>query len=280
MHELQDNFGQWTKRVFDCWVGHVPCLWLGVCFCSHQGYPMVLLPAPHAFLLRPITSLCPCSPRRLTSHCDIESICMTSSEGLVIGSCAAPFLLPPFLLPSSPRPPVPSHAHAYPQVLVFAIAYGFQQIQNVTRQIGGKTKAKCPYHFVEVMACPSGCLNGGGQIKATAQRTTETNKDLLKRVHSIYQEYLASSRAMDVQRHPLLSLSAPQVPGDQPACDTTPTPTPITPLSAPTVDDVYQKFIGAEVYSDQARKLLHTQYHAVAQTLTTQGVASPAVNNW
>ena len=26
---------------------------------------------------------------------------------------------------------------------------------------------KCDYHFVEVMACPSGCLNGGGQIKPT-----------------------------------------------------------------------------------------------------------------
>eukprot|EP00958_Prasinococcus_capsulatus_P007233 scaffold673_cov410-Prasinococcus_capsulatus_cf.AAC.7 len=24
---------------------------------------------------------------------------------------------------------------------------------------------KCEYHFVEVMACPSGCLNGGGQLK-------------------------------------------------------------------------------------------------------------------
>lgn len=36
------------------------------------------------------------------------------------------------------------------QVLVFAIAYGFQQIQNITRLIGGKTKSKCPYQFVEV----------------------------------------------------------------------------------------------------------------------------------
>jgi hypothetical protein len=26
-------------------------------------------------------------------------------------------------------------------------------------------RGRCAYHYVEVMACPSGCLNGGGQIK-------------------------------------------------------------------------------------------------------------------
>lgn len=34
----------------------------------------------------------------------------------------------------------------------------------------------------QVMACPSGCLNGGGQIKAAAQREEESNRDLLRRV--------------------------------------------------------------------------------------------------
>ncbi len=27
-------------------------------------------------------------------------------------------------------------------------------------------RGKCTYDYVEVMACPSGCLNGGGQIKS------------------------------------------------------------------------------------------------------------------
>ena len=47
-------------------------------------------------------------------------------------------------------------------LLSFALAYGFRNIQNIIRRIKQK---KMTYHFVEVMACPSGCLNGGGQMK-------------------------------------------------------------------------------------------------------------------
>ncbi|CEO97296.1 hypothetical protein PBRA_000641 [Plasmodiophora brassicae] len=47
-------------------------------------------------------------------------------------------------------------------VLRFARAYGFRNIQNLVRKI---RSGSCPYHYVEVMACPSGCLNGGGQIR-------------------------------------------------------------------------------------------------------------------
>jgi len=49
------------------------------------------------------------------------------------------------------------------QVLLrFATAYGFRNIQNIVRAIKSN---QCKYDFVEVMACPSGCLNGGGQLK-------------------------------------------------------------------------------------------------------------------
>ena len=47
-------------------------------------------------------------------------------------------------------------------VLKFAAAYGFRNIQNVIRSIKSK---RCDYDYVEIMACPRGCLNGGGQIK-------------------------------------------------------------------------------------------------------------------
>lgn len=47
-------------------------------------------------------------------------------------------------------------------VLAFATAYGFSNIANLVKTIKqGTTK----YHYIEVMACPSGCLNGGGQLK-------------------------------------------------------------------------------------------------------------------
>ena len=41
----------------------------------------------------------------------------------------------------------------------FVAAYGFQHIQNIIRKL--KT-SKCDYEYVELMACPSGCINGGG----------------------------------------------------------------------------------------------------------------------
>lgn len=46
--------------------------------------------------------------------------------------------------------------------LKFVAAYGFQHIQNIIRKL--KTQ-RCDYEYVELMACPSGCVNGGGQIK-------------------------------------------------------------------------------------------------------------------
>eukprot|EP00924_Labyrinthula_sp_SR-Ha-C_P005172 snap_masked-scaffold_1-processed-gene-23.48-mRNA-1 protein AED:0.35 eAED:0.35 QI:0/-1/0/1/-1/1/1/0/506 len=47
--------------------------------------------------------------------------------------------------------------------LNFARVYGFRNIQAIIRQL---KRGKCAYDFIEIMACPGGCLNGGGQIKA------------------------------------------------------------------------------------------------------------------
>ena len=46
--------------------------------------------------------------------------------------------------------------------LSFAIANGFRNIQNLVQKMKRK---RCNYNFVEVMACPSGCLNGGAQCR-------------------------------------------------------------------------------------------------------------------
>jgi iron only hydrogenase large subunit-like protein len=48
------------------------------------------------------------------------------------------------------------------KVLTFALAYGFRNIQTILRKM---KQNKCPYDYVEIMACPSGCLNGGGQVR-------------------------------------------------------------------------------------------------------------------
>lgn len=42
------------------------------------------------------------------------------------------------------------------QVLLrFAMIYGFRNIQNLVQKL---KRGRCPYHYVEVMACPSGTL--------------------------------------------------------------------------------------------------------------------------
>ncbi|XP_069503382.1 cytosolic iron-sulfur assembly component 3 isoform X2 [Ambystoma mexicanum] len=65
-------------------------------------------------------------------------------------------------------------------VLQFALAYGFRNIQNLVQKL---KRGKSTYHYVEVMACPSGCLNGGGQIRAEGA----SSKDLVQRVEQLYQ---------------------------------------------------------------------------------------------
>lgn len=47
-------------------------------------------------------------------------------------------------------------------LLRFAFAYGFRKLQDVARKFKRK---QLPYDYIEVMACPTGCLNGGGQIQ-------------------------------------------------------------------------------------------------------------------
>jgi len=65
--------------------------------------------------------------------------------------------------------------------LKFAIAYGFRNIQNIVQKI---KKQNCPYQYVEIMACPSGCLNGGGQIRDP--QTNTLTKELFSKVEQAY----------------------------------------------------------------------------------------------
>ncbi|CDK25967.1 unnamed protein product [Kuraishia capsulata CBS 1993] len=64
---------------------------------------------------------------------------------------------------------------------------GVKRVINTTKKRGGMTGgdtvdvSKCD--FIEVMACPGGCINGGGQIKEPDGRT---NKDWIKEVAGIY----------------------------------------------------------------------------------------------
>lgn len=74
-------------------------------------------------------------------------------------------------------------------VLRFAVVNGFRNIQNLIRKLKQGTSE---YDFVEVMACPGGCLNGGGQIRPA---TGEIPRLFLERVAETY--FQMSSRDPD-----------------------------------------------------------------------------------
>ncbi|NXB45523.1 NARFL factor, partial [Leucopsar rothschildi] len=108
-------------------------------------------------------------------------------------------------------------------LLHFALAYGFRNIQNLVQKL---KRGKCPYHYVEVMACPSGCLNGGGQIKLEGQ----SSKEELQQVERLYESLRA------------------EIPEENQA-----------------VKELYQHWLGGWG-SERAQAVLHTQYHAVERT--------------
>ncbi|XP_069337927.1 nuclear prelamin A recognition factor [Eulemur rufifrons] len=67
-------------------------------------------------------------------------------------------------------------------LLRFAAAYGFRNIQNMVLKL---KKGALPYHFVEVLACPGGCLNGRGQAQS---RDGRVDKALLRQMEGIYSD--------------------------------------------------------------------------------------------
>jgi iron only hydrogenase large subunit-like protein len=88
-------------------------------------------------------------------------------------------------------------------------------------------KGDCGYHYVELMACPSGCLNGGGQIRADGG--IREQKERLKQLDALYHT--------TVMRDPADNKHMIQL---------------------------YNTWIKSTPGSTAAKSLLHTQYHALA----------------
>jgi iron only hydrogenase large subunit-like protein len=69
-------------------------------------------------------------------------------------------------------------------LLKFAVANGFRNIQNLVQKLKRK---KCPYDYVEVMACPGGCLNGGAQCRPDG---VSQSRELLDKLQNRYSQEL------------------------------------------------------------------------------------------
>ena len=78
------------------------------------------------------------------------------------------------------------------------------------------------------MACPSGCINGGGQLRGAAKETPTDTRERISELERIY--------------HSMTMLQAPD--------------------DSPLVRYVYS-VAGISPLSEGARQLLHTRYHAV-----------------
>ncbi|CAO2828376.1 unnamed protein product [Amaranthus hypochondriacus] len=114
-------------------------------------------------------------------------------------------------------------------VLRFALCYGFRNLQNVVRKI---KIGKCDYQFLEIMACPSGCLNGGGQIKP---KQGQSAKDLIQLLETVYMENVLIA----------------------------------DPFQNPIAKGLYDEWL-EHPGSEKAKQYLHTGYHPVVKSITSQ----------
>ena len=106
-----------------------------------------------------------------------------------------------------------------------AVAHGLANVEEVLERVRTARRAgqETPYHFIEVMACPGGCIGGGGQPYEV------DNERRLKRIAGLYQD--------DRERKIRYSHENPEV------------------------IRLYEEFLGKPL-SAKAHELLHTRYTA------------------
>eukprot|EP01119_Soliformovum_irregulare_P000404 TRINITY_DN10278_c0_g1_i2.p1 TRINITY_DN10278_c0_g1~~TRINITY_DN10278_c0_g1_i2.p1 ORF type:complete len:304 (-),score=128.94 TRINITY_DN10278_c0_g1_i2:42-953(-) len=123
-------------------------------------------------------------------------------------------------------------------LLTFVAAYGFNNIQHVIKEL---KKSNCTYHYVEVMACPGACLNGGGQVRP---EKNENPKKLLRRVEETYDQQKSGWSGN------------------------------LAEIPEKSTRNLYENWLNG-IFSADAVTKLHTQYHA-REKLTT----NPLLINW
>jgi len=99
-----------------------------------------------------------------------------------------------------------------------AVAHG---LANARTLMDSVKQGKADYHFIEIMACPGGCLGGGGQPIPTTPEIRQ------KRVEAIYEEDMSMSLRKSHEN--------------------------------PEVIGLYKEFLG-QPYGHMSHKLLHTDY--------------------
>ena len=88
-------------------------------------------------------------------------------------------------------------------VLNFAIAYGLQTVQRVLEPFGStKSSSKQQsrqFDFIEAMACPSGCLNGGGQLRVADRETPTQTRQRVSSTREYFESAILSTESLPQQ---------------------------------------------------------------------------------
>ena len=113
-----------------------------------------------------------------------------------------------------------------------AVVHGLVNAEKVAEQI---RRGTCDYQFVEVMACPGGCIDGGGTIRAKNNYLDKCQA----RTETIY-----------------------KIDADRPVRQS---------HRNPDVVRLYNEFLG-EPLSEKAEELLHTQYRDRRQAQVNPGI--------
>lgn len=110
-----------------------------------------------------------------------------------------------------------------------AVTSGLKGAKILMEQI---VKGESPYHFIEVMGCPGGCISGGGQPRPT------NNEVRLKRLQAIYREDEGKSLRKSHEN--------------------------------PLITAIYSEFLGQPL-GHQSHELLHTHYTKRGEYPTNKG---------
>ena len=120
-------------------------------------------------------------------------------------------------VPANPTGPLHNDA---PVQLHVAVANGLGNAKKLLKIIAdGKIT---PFHFVEVMACPGGCIGGGGQPRSKDKNILQQRQQAL---------YAIDEQSAIRKSH-----------------------------ENPVVKQIYSRYLGGEPFSEKARELLHTTY--------------------
>mmetsp|Transcript_568 Transcript_568/g.1043 ORF Transcript_568/g.1043 Transcript_568/m.1043 type:complete len:174 (+) Transcript_568:2-523(+) len=161
-------------------------------------------------------------------------------------------------------------------VLRFATAYGFKNVQLILQSLSktsfsnyndpsssnSNNNSGCCYDYVEIMACPSGCSNGGGQIGSNGRR--ETPRETKERVRK-------TVSAVPILRPATATIDCGGSLATTSLCDCD---------VRSTRGLVNDSLLLGDCFGESSRQLLHTRFHVVPKLeLLTGATAGVAVSD-